>query len=110
MTARNGKPAIFDFRFTSAEGTRIACTRWVNRGPIRAVVQIAHGMGEHIGRYGETIDALTSAGFAVYGNDHRGHGLTALPTRSFGAFKAGGFDLLVDDMAPRGDFARERSP
>jgi alpha-beta hydrolase superfamily lysophospholipase len=44
---------------------------------IHGVVQVAHGMGAHIGHYGELIGALTAAGFAVYGHDHRGHGRTA---------------------------------
>lgn len=39
-------------------------------------VQIAHGMGEHIGRYLALIEVSASHDFVVYGNDHRGHGLT----------------------------------
>ena len=46
------------FRLTSSDGLCIACARWESRGPARAVVQIAHGMGEHMGRYAETIDLL----------------------------------------------------
>ncbi len=58
MTAHNGHAAISsEFRFTSSDGMPIACVRWSNRGPLRGVVQIAHGMAEHIGRYGETVDA-----------------------------------------------------
>ncbi len=34
----------------------------------------------------------------VYGNDHRGHGLTAKVSGSFGDFGPGGFDQLVEDM------------
>ncbi len=60
-----------EFRFTSTDGLSIACARWDSRGPVRGVVQIAHGMGEHIGRYAGTIEALVSAGLTVYGNDHR---------------------------------------
>jgi alpha-beta hydrolase superfamily lysophospholipase len=86
------------FRFTSTDGLRVACTRWDARGPIRGVVQIAHGMGEHIGRYGGTIEALVSAGLTVYGNDHRGHGHSAPSPAHLGDFGAGGFDLLVEDM------------
>src|SRR5262249_52624922 len=86
------------FRFTSTDGLQIACSRWDSVGPVRAVIQIAHGMGEHIGRYAETIQVLNDAGFTVYGNDHRGHGRTALYAASFGAFGDGGFDLLVEDM------------
>ena len=61
-----------EFRFTSMDGLRVACARWDCRGPVRGVLQIAHGMGEHIGRYAGTIEVLVSAGLTVYGNDHRG--------------------------------------
>src|SRR5262249_15467138 len=77
-----------EFSFTSSDGLRVACFRWDSRGPTRGVVQIAHGMGEHIGRYGETIEALNAAGLIVYGNDHRGHGRTASLAVPFGHFGA----------------------
>jgi alpha-beta hydrolase superfamily lysophospholipase len=41
---------------------------------------------------------LAQAEFVVYGNDHRGHGITAEPAGSFGDFGPGGFDQLVEDM------------
>jgi alpha-beta hydrolase superfamily lysophospholipase len=41
-----------------------------------AVIQLAHGVGEHIGRYGELIGALNTAGYSVWADDHRGHGQT----------------------------------
>lgn len=44
----------------------------------RGVVQLLHGVGEHAGRYGALITALTGAGFHVYADDHRGHGRTGL--------------------------------
>jgi alpha-beta hydrolase superfamily lysophospholipase len=53
-------------------------------------------MGEHIGRYVGTIEALVPAGVTVYGNDHRGHGRTAPSAADFGDFGPGGFDLLVE--------------
>jgi len=87
-----------DFRFTSRDGLPIACTRWDAHGDVRGVVQIAHGVGEHIGRYHDTIEALVAAGLTVYGNDHRGHGRTATSPGHLGDFGAGGFDLLVEDM------------
>src|SRR5258706_9198618 len=86
------------FQFTSAGGLSIACVKWSGHQPVRGVVQIAHGLGEHIGRYGELAETLVQGGFAVYGNDHRGHGLTAKASGSFGDFGAGGFDQLVEDM------------
>ena len=54
------------FRFTSTDGLRVECTRWHSRGLVRGVVQIAHGMGEHIGRYLGLIEALVSTGFTVH--------------------------------------------
>jgi len=98
------------FRFTSADGTSIACVRWDSQGASRGVVQIAHGMGEYIGRYDGLIEALVSAGLTVYGNDHRGHGLTALSPAQFGDFGQGGFDSLVEDMLCLSRIARHECP
>lgn len=42
----------------------------------KATVHINHGMAEHSGRYSEFAGYLNSLGFAVYAQDHRGHGLT----------------------------------
>src|SRR5262249_22666714 len=95
-----------EFQFTSSDGLRVACARWDGRDPARGVIQIAHGMGEHIGRYVDTIDALVSAGVTVYGNDHRGHGRTAPSAARLGDFGAGGFDLLVEDMVRLSRIAR----
>ena len=41
---------------------------------------------------------MVTGDFVVYGNDHRGHGLTAKPSGSFGEFGPGGFYQLVEDM------------
>jgi alpha-beta hydrolase superfamily lysophospholipase len=76
-----------EFRITSTDGLRIACSRWEHRGQMRGVVQIAHGMGEHIGRYITLIEVLVSAGLTVYGNDHRGHAIR----RTFRRFRQGRF-------------------
>ena len=96
------------FRLTSSDGLCIACARWDSRGPARAVVQIAHGMGEHMGRYADTVDALVAAGLTVYANDHRGHGLSV--HSQFGEFGGGGFELLVQDMVRLSEIAREENP
>ena len=99
-----------EFRFTSTDGLRIACARWDSRQPVRGVVQIAHGMGEHLGRYAGLIGVLVSVGFTVYGNDHRGHGRTAPSPAHFGDFGEGGFDLLVEDMFRLSRIARGEHP
>src|SRR4029079_13579339 len=86
------------FEFESADVLAIACVKWGNSRDVRGVVQIAHGLGEHIGRYTKLAETLVEGEFVVYGNDHRGHGLTAKPSGSFGEFGPGGFDQLVEDM------------
>jgi len=98
------------FEFRSDDGLSIACVKWGNHGGVRGVVQIAHGLGEHIGRYGELADILVRDGFVVYGNDHRGHGLTAKSSGSFGDFGPGGFDQLVDDMVALRVIAKNEHP
>jgi alpha-beta hydrolase superfamily lysophospholipase len=64
----------------------------------RAVVQIAHGLAEHSARYARLAEALTGAGYAVYANDHRGHGPTcASADLGFFADKDG-WRKLLDDL------------
>jgi len=106
-TARNPR---HDFRFTSKDGLQIACSRWESSGPPRGAIQLAHGLGEHSGRYCELIAALGDAGFVVYANDHRGHGRTAATREQLGDFGAGGFDLLVDDMFTLSLLAKQENP
>jgi alpha-beta hydrolase superfamily lysophospholipase len=61
-------------RFTGARGLRIFWRSWLPEGDPRAVLVIAHGAGEHIGRYQHVAARLVSDRHAVYGLDHRGHG------------------------------------
>jgi alpha-beta hydrolase superfamily lysophospholipase len=98
------------FQFTSAGGLEIACVRWSNRKPGRGVFQIAHGLGEHMGRYRSLIDELVCAGLVVYANDHRGHGLTARSRRELGDFGPGGFNLLVKDLVKLSEIAKTENP
>jgi alpha-beta hydrolase superfamily lysophospholipase len=86
------------FEFESTDGLAIACVKWEGHHNVRGVVQIAHGLGEHMGHYAELAETLVEGEFVVYGNDHRGHGLTAKPSGSFGEFGPGGFDQLIEDM------------
>ena len=109
MTVPISSSASTEFGFTSVDGLRIACARWDAR-PVRGIVQIAHGMGEHSGRYLELIGVLTAAGFTVYANDHRGHGRTVTSATQFGDFGEGGFDLLVEDMVRLSRVAKEEIP
>jgi alpha-beta hydrolase superfamily lysophospholipase len=63
-----------DGTFAGVGGLNIFWQAWLPSGPPRGVVVIAHGAGEHSGRYLHVADRLTREGYAVYALDHRGHG------------------------------------
>lgn len=66
---------------------------------MRAVVQIAHGISEHIGRYRDFMAYLAEHGFAVAGNDHLGHGRSAVREEEKGVFcPQDGWNHVVKDM------------
>lgn len=66
---------------------------------VKGVVQIAHGMAEHIMRYEEFSTFLVGKGFIVIGNDHRGHGRSVQAPDDWGFLaKEQGFDKLTEDM------------
>ncbi len=96
------------FWFTGADGLEIASYRWPAQGPATAIVQIAHGMAEHAQRYDQVAEFLSRAGFHVYANDHRGHGLTGTRSNSVGDFGAPGWIGLVDDLVTLTRLARGR--
>jgi alpha-beta hydrolase superfamily lysophospholipase len=54
-------------------GMALFMQAWVPEQP-RAVLALAHGLGEHSGRYSNLITELNRRGYAVYACDHRGHG------------------------------------
>jgi alpha-beta hydrolase superfamily lysophospholipase len=86
-------------RLAAEDGVELFVYRWTPDGPPRAVVQIAHGLAEHGGRYARLAGALTAAGYAVYADDHRGHGRTAGTPEDLGFFApADGWAKCVADL------------
>ena len=63
--------------FVDAEGVTIHYYVWKAKKP-RAVLQLAHGLGEYASRYEALAQFLVAKGISVYANDHRGHGETGL--------------------------------
>ncbi|MFJ9899377.1 lysophospholipase [Streptomyces sp. NPDC091280] len=87
-------------------GTRSAITarEWPREHP-RFVALVAHGYGEHIGRYAELAAVLGTRGAAVFGPDHQGHG------RSAGErVLIGNFEDVVTDLRSVADLARAAHP
>jgi alpha-beta hydrolase superfamily lysophospholipase len=87
-------------RFTHAarDGVEIVGYRWDPAGKPRGAVQLVHGMGEHVQRYGALARALTDRRLVVYGHDHRGHGATARSEEELGRLGADGWTQLVTDI------------
>lgn len=73
--------------FIGKGGTEIFFQNWCVDKP-RGILVIAHGVGEHSGRYENIITELKGNGISIYGLDHRGHG------RSSG--KRGHVDSFMD--------------
>ncbi len=97
------------FTFASnADGTTIHVHEWAPAGAPRGIVQLSHGMGEHAARYAHLAQTLAAAGFAVYADDHRGHGhsIAGAP----GDLGKGGWNGLVDDMVQLSGLIRDRHP
>lgn len=87
------------FTLTTPDGTDLFVYCWLPMEKPKAVVQIAHGLAEHAGRYARLADALTSVGYAVYANDHRGHGRTVKSAGDLGFFaERDGWRKCVDDL------------
>lgn len=91
-------PETFSYR--SPDGTTLAGYRWAadEDPPGVGVIVLVHGMGEHLRRYDHVADALTSAGFVVYGVDHRGHGASLAENDEPGHLGLNGWSALVDDL------------
>ena len=86
--------------FTDAHDIQIVFDAYPAQTTARGVVQLLHGVGEHAGRYPSLISALTAAGFAVYADDHRGHGRTGMghhgEAAKLGQLGPGGHRAAVD--------------
>ena len=64
-------PSFHDFRFLSTDGKHNVFARECTPdGEVRAVLQIAHGVAEHIYRYAPFMEFLAENGFVVVANDH----------------------------------------
>ncbi len=92
---------------TTIQGGRgnLFLRRWDPDGEPRFVVLLAHGYGEHAGRYDYVAEALNGAGAVVYAADHHGHG------RSDGERALiDDADALVADLGRVDALAREANP
>ena len=102
-------PEIRDFYFPSTNGkNKILARICTPDKPPKAVVQIAHGIAEHISRYDPFMFFLAENGYVAVGNDHLGHGLSAENEDGLGIFDTqNGWTYAVDDMKALRDQVRQ---
>lgn len=78
--------------------------------PVRAVLQLSHGMCEYVRRYEPMARYYAERGVALAGNDHLGHGQTALPGEYGHYGMPGGRYYLLQDLHTMNRRIRERFP
>ena len=101
--------------FTDFLGVEIIFFEWPVANP-RAVVQIAHGLGEHARRYDQMAAVLNRSGFSVYADDHRGHGQTGLgqiegkQIKKLGNLGQGGMDATFNQVLEFSKLIKSENP
>nr|WP_162990794.1 alpha/beta hydrolase [Maliibacterium massiliense] len=95
---------------SSALGVPLHLHCWLPDAPPKAIVQIAHGMVEHAGRYACFAAALNAAGYGVYAHDHIGHGKTASALQQVGHIPEDGFAIMVQDQHRLNTYIRTQHP
>jgi alpha-beta hydrolase superfamily lysophospholipase len=63
-----------EFRLTNKDGLQIYSQAWFPQANAKANLIIAHGLGEHSGRYQHMAAYFVEKEYAVFALDHQGHG------------------------------------
>ena len=101
-----------EFYFPSCNGsTKLYGVVWKPEGQIKAILQISHGMIEHIGRYDKLATYLSERGILVTGNDHLGHGKSVNNEAEWGYFAKGDASgVVVDDLHSLTNIIKKQYP
>ena len=75
---------------------QIFCRVWEPEGTPRAILQIVHGIAEHVERYDHFASWLNAQGILVAAEDHMGHG-KSLGENDVQGYFTGGWDAAVAD-------------
>jgi len=86
-----------EIQFIGANGTMLPGIVWQPVCKPTMIVQITHGMTEHIGRYEKLAEMLTDYGVAVAGFDLRGHGKNPGDSQC-ASFGVNGWNYALHDM------------
>ncbi len=101
-----------EFYYPSHDGlTKIHATAWEPEGDPVAVLQICHGMCEHMGRYAPFATYLAEHGYYVVGNDHLGHGASVVSDEKHGYFAdPNGNECVIEDIHTLRTTTQEKFP
>lgn len=97
-------------QFQSISGTPVFGKIWAEVAQPKGVLQIIHGMSEHIDRYQEFALWLNQHGFIVGGHDHLGHGKTGRQAGQLGYFCEEGPTALIRDSQMMTEQLSQRYP
>lgn len=86
----------YDLFYGSRGAGKIHGCRWEPQGKPKAVVQIVHGIAEHIERFESFAVYLNSLGYVVVAEDHMGHGRSISEDCPRGYFHGGWFTAVED--------------
>ena len=100
----------FTFEGSSAMPYTLHAVLWMPENQnVEAVIQITHGMTEHIGRYEAVANEFTQKGIAVAGFDLRGHG-TNSGSKDCASFGENGWNAALEDVCIFYEILREKFP
>ena len=83
--------------YASAGLGSIRCRSWEPAGEAKGVVQLTHGIAEHMGRYAGFGEYLAEHGYVAVAQDHMGHGESISDDLPRGCIR-GGWDAMVQDV------------
>lgn len=95
------------FMFSGSEGTPLCARLYLPNDAPKYILQVTHGMTEHIARYERLAQLLTAQGVVVAGFDMRGHGANTGDS-SIASFGEDGWEKTLEDMHLFYEYLQER--
>lgn len=95
--------------FKGENGYKYNTIIWLPDEEVKCVVQVVHGMTEHMERYNDFASVLTEVGIGVVGFDLRGHGENATES-TCASFEKTGWDMSLKDIETFHMMMKKRFP
>lgn len=99
----------YDLFYESRGSGRIHGCRWEPQGEPKGVVQIVHGIAEHVERFAPFVAYLNACGYVVVAEDHMGHG-RSIGIHGIRGYFHGGWFAAVEDTRQLLRYTRKKYP